>query len=41
VVSAEAATAAANAAAKTDRKAPKGLEAVGDARVFVRRGVLQ
>ncbi|HEV8498190.1 MAG TPA: sialidase family protein [Gemmatimonadaceae bacterium] len=40
-VSAEAATAAANAAAKTDRKAPKGLEAVGDARVFVRRGVLQ
>lgn len=37
-----AATAAAsNAAASADKKAPKGLEAVGDAQVFVRRGVLQ
>jgi hypothetical protein len=32
---------AASAAAAKDKKAPKGLEAVGDAQVFVRRGVLQ
>jgi len=40
-VSADVANAAAAAAAKQDKKTPKGLEAVGDAQVFVRRGVLQ
>jgi len=40
-VSAESPTAAATVAAKANRKAAKGLEAVGDAKVFVRRGVLQ
>jgi hypothetical protein len=40
-VSAASANAAAASAASKDKKAPKGLEAVGDAQVLVRRGVLQ
>ncbi len=40
-VSAEQATAATAAAATKDRMAPKGLEAVGDAQVLVRRGIIQ
>ena len=40
-VSAETATAAAAAAASKDRMAPKGLEAVGEAQVFMRRGTIQ
>jgi len=38
---AENAEVAAAAAASKDKKAPKGLEAIGDAQVLVRRGVLQ
>jgi hypothetical protein len=41
VSTATANAAAAAAAANKDKKAPKRLEAVGDAQVFVRRGVLQ
>jgi hypothetical protein len=40
-VSSDRASAAAATAANRDRMAPKGLEAVGDAQVFVRRGVIQ
>lgn len=40
-MSADQANAAAAKAASRDRTAPKGLEAVGDAQVFVRRGVVQ